>query len=197
MFILSGWRRLSLPLVILFISLSCGLTSPVSPPTSDLFEEVIEALPATETTPPIPTDLPAVDPAVQEPSAEPVVEEPQVPEPVSVSSIPDANGYAWNFVAGDYSKPVDVQHAGDNTGRIFIVEQIGRISILQFGEKLGAPFLDIQGRVNDGEFEQGLLSLAFHPDYSNNGYFFVNYTDGSGGHHHCPFHRFTQQCQPG
>jgi glucose/arabinose dehydrogenase len=77
--------------------------------------------------------------------------------------------------------PVYVTHAGDGSGRLFVVEQPGRIRIIQQGRLLEEPFLEIAGRVRYGG-EQGLLGLAFHPDYKKNGRFFVNYvrkTDGS------------------
>jgi len=83
-------------------------------------------------------------------------------------------------VASGFSKPVDISHANDP--RLFITEQAGIIKILdENGQVSPEPFLDITDRVNDNGNERGLLGLAFHPDYSNNGYFYVNYT-GPGGH---------------
>jgi glucose/arabinose dehydrogenase len=73
---------------------------------------------------------------------------------------------------------VDLQD--DGSGRLFIIEKPGRIRVLENGQLLPVPFLDIDDRVNDDSNEMGLLGLAFHPNYSQNGYFFVNYT-GSGG----------------
>jgi glucose/arabinose dehydrogenase len=64
--------------------------------------------------------------------------------------------------------------------RLFVVEQDGRIRVIQNGQLLTAPFLDITDRVGTSSNEQGLLGLAFHPGYAANGYFFVNYTDRSG-----------------
>jgi glucose/arabinose dehydrogenase len=69
--------------------------------------------------------------------------------------------------------------APDNDPRLFIVEQSGRIRIVEDGTVRDAPFLDLSGRVSTGN-EQGLLGLAFHPDYANNGRFFINYTDEAG-----------------
>jgi len=77
--------------------------------------------------------------------------------------------------ASGFSNPVDISNAGD--GRLFIVEQEGRIMIIDSNKTvLSNPFLDIRSAVNSSGTEQGLLGLAFHPDYKNNGYFFVNYT---------------------
>jgi hypothetical protein len=75
---------------------------------------------------------------------------------------------------------VDLKHAGEGSGRLFVVEQAGRIRIIQNGELLPDSFLDIEPLVNSRGNEQGLLGLAFHPDYANNGLFFVNYTDVNG-----------------
>lgn len=63
--------------------------------------------------------------------------------------------------------------------RLFVVEQPGRIRIIQNGGLLPTPFLDITDRVRSGG-ERGLLSVAFHPQYRSNGYLYVNYTDRSG-----------------
>jgi glucose/arabinose dehydrogenase len=87
---------------------------------------------------------------------------------------------ALEEIASGFTKPVDISHAGD--ARLFITEQTGFIRIIaEDGTVLPEPFLDISGPVNDSGNERGLLGLAFHPDYANNGYFFVNYT-GPGGH---------------
>jgi glucose/arabinose dehydrogenase len=67
--------------------------------------------------------------------------------------------------------------AGD--ARLFIVEQPGRIRVVENGRLLSTPFLDLTDRVRSGG-ERGLLSVAFHPDYARNGYLFVDYTDASG-----------------
>lgn len=76
--------------------------------------------------------------------------------------------------------PVFLTHAGDQSGRLFIVEQPGTIRILERGRLLEVPFLDIEDRVLF-RGEQGLLGLAFHPEYRRNGRFFVNYTRKDDG----------------
>jgi glucose/arabinose dehydrogenase len=75
--------------------------------------------------------------------------------------------------------PLDVTHAGDGTGRIFVVEQAGRIRIVKDGSLVERPFLDIRERIASGG-ERGLLGLAFHPDYPTDPRFFVDYTDLNG-----------------
>ncbi len=82
-------------------------------------------------------------------------------------------------VGTGFSTPVDIENAGDD--RLFIVERDGIIRILNTdGTTVSTPFLNINPRVSNSGGERGLLGLAFHPDYANNGYFFVNYTDNSG-----------------
>ena len=78
--------------------------------------------------------------------------------------------------------PVGLVHAGDGSGRLFILEQQGIVKILNKGQLVRKPFLDIRGRVISGG-EMGLLGMAFHPRFSENGRFFVNYTSRSNGLH--------------
>jgi len=78
------------------------------------------------------------------------------------------------------SNPVDIANAGDGSNRLFIVEKAGVIKIVQDGNILPTPFLDIDPLVNSTANERGLLGLAFHPNYEVNGYFYVNYTNNSG-----------------
>lgn len=77
-----------------------------------------------------------------------------------------------------FNQPVDLQNAGDGTDRIFVVERRGVIWVFPNDSNATEKkiFLDIQERVDDAFSEEGLLGLAFHPDYENNGYFYVNYT---------------------
>ena len=77
------------------------------------------------------------------------------------------------FVSG-LSLPVDLVHAGDGSGRLFILELEGLIKVYKDGEILQEPFLDLTDRFSQTG-ERGLLGLAFHPGYSENGRFFVNY----------------------
>lgn len=79
---------------------------------------------------------------------------------------------------GGFSQPLDLQNAGDQ--RLFVVEKGGKIKIIQAdGTVNPIPFLDISSQISTGN-EQGLLGLAFHPDYTANGYFFINYTTTNG-----------------
>jgi glucose/arabinose dehydrogenase len=79
------------------------------------------------------------------------------------------------IVKGNLENPLFLTHAGDGTARLFVVEQPGRIRILDQGVLFPSPFLDITDRVLSGG-ERGLLGLAFHREFPRNGRLFVNYT---------------------
>lgn len=85
-------------------------------------------------------------------------------------------------VVSGLSNPLDLQRPpGDS--RFFVVEQRGTIRIIENGALQAGNFLDIQSLTNFDGAEQGLLGLAFHPNYSTNRLFYVNYTSNSGGRH--------------
>lgn len=81
-----------------------------------------------------------------------------------------------------FKNPVGLYSAGDGSGRLFIVEQRGTIQVRRPGQVGSKTFLDISDRVTSGG-ELGLLGLAFHPNFQENGRFFVNYTARTGGLH--------------
>jgi glucose/arabinose dehydrogenase len=93
---------------------------------------------------------------------------------------------ATRRVASGLSDPVDLKAAPGDRTRLFVVEQGGRIRVLSNGQLVSTPFLDIGGRITSGG-ERGLLGLAFHPRYLENGRFFVNYTDLAGDTHIAEF----------
>jgi glucose/arabinose dehydrogenase len=84
------------------------------------------------------------------------------------------------LIADGLDTPVGIANADDGSGRLFVLEKVGRIRVWQDGELLAAPFLDISDRVGSSQSEQGLLGLAFHPGYAENGRFYVNYTNRQG-----------------
>ncbi len=77
--------------------------------------------------------------------------------------------------ASGLSLPVAITHAGDRSGRLFVIEQQGFVRIIKDGILLATPFLNITGRVLSGG-ERGLLGIAFPPGFSTKGYLYVNYT---------------------
>lgn len=148
-------------------SLPASLTPPVDlpsetslPPTTlpPAETSTLDPAPATDTL--TPSEVPATETA-----AGPV-------------TFPDPAAYRWQMIVEGLQRPVDLQP--DGSGRLFVVEKVGRIRIIENDQLLEAPFLDITDRVGSSGNEQGLLGLAFHPQYSQNGRFFVNYTDLNG-----------------
>ncbi|MDH5606613.1 MAG: PQQ-dependent sugar dehydrogenase [Anaerolineae bacterium] len=134
-----------------------------------------------------PTDIPAA-PTV---SAPVLVPSPTVPPALTstpapptalpnVENIPPARRFQWKEFGPVMDEPIDLTFAPDDSGRIFVAEKDGRIWILKGRERSASPFLNITGRAANLAYEQGLLGLAFHPNYSQNGFFFVNYTNHNG-----------------
>ena len=97
-----------------------------------------------------------------------------------------AEGYFWlrlETIESGFVEPTGVTSDGVD-GRLFVLERFGKVYIVENGQRLPTPFLDIEDRVGYvNNWEQGLLGLAFHPDYANNGLFFVNYTNLNGDSH--------------
>ncbi len=109
------------------------------------------------------------------------------PQPTdTVAFEPDAVTVALAPVVEGLQRPLFVTHANDGSGRLFVVEKAGLIQIVtrtlpdERGTVEPVPFLDISDRVTTGGNEQGLLGLAFAPDYGERGFFFVNYSDTNG-----------------
>jgi glucose/arabinose dehydrogenase len=88
-------------------------------------------------------------------------------------------GFVLQEVARGLEQPVQVAAAPGDRSRVFVVERPGRILVVHGDRLLPQPFLDITDRVASGA-ERGLLSVAFHPRYAENGYLYVKYTDAEG-----------------
>jgi len=104
---------------------------------------------------------------------------------ISRNAAPAADGVKLTLIASGFNRPLYVTHAGDGSNRLFLVEQSGKIWIFRDGVRLPQPFLDLSAIISRsalgrGFTEQGLLGLAFHPQYAINGTFYVNYTDRNG-----------------
>lgn len=150
-----------------------GTTPPVV--TNPLPTQVAAATPTNTAIDPTQT---AAEPAAPTPSTPPQPSEPPVVP--SAQALPDPGGYQWAVVASGLSSPVGAAAANDGTNRIFIIEKAGRIQIIENDSLASSPYLDITDRVGSGGSEQGLLGLAFHPRFAENGYFYVYYTDRNG-----------------
>src|ERR1051326_8418168 len=99
------------------------------------------------------------------------------------AGIPTVSGTAIKavLVASGLARPVYLTAPPLDPNRVFIVEQPGRIRLVKNGRLQATAFLDIQSRVESGGMEQGLLSVAFHPAFETNGFFYVNYTSKPNG----------------
>ena len=113
-----------------------------------------------------------------------VIDDPQVLLWRSSWSIDEAQsqalGLATKAVTDGLLRPVNISHVGDGSGRLFVLEQAGQIRIIEKGELLAEPFLDLSDKVGCCGIEIGLLGFAAHPNYHENGIFFVSYTAPEG-----------------
>ena len=110
---------------------------------------------------------------------------------------PPALTLTLSVVANGLTKPIGVYNAGPRDGRLFVIEQPGRIKIVRpDGSVLPTPFLDITDRVDSNGNEKGLLGAAFHPDFATTRLFYVNYTTSSGGALRTRISRFTVTADP-
>src|SRR5690554_2125578 len=122
--------------------------------------------------PPAPT--PIVTPSAGTPTSTPT---PGATPGPTVS--PDPRAVRLSEIASGLDQPLFVTAAPGDPGRLYVVEQTGRIRIVDASGVLPTPFVDLSQRVSCCG-ERGLLGLAFHPDYAENGRFFVNYTNVDG-----------------
>lgn len=160
-------HRLILPLVL--AALACRLSlggDPVPTP--------VPSRPGTEQ----PTKTMVPPPPQPSPTPTPTPEPTPTSLPAQVAQIPDPSQYEWSLVVDGFQRPLALEDPGD--GRLFVVEQRGVIWIIEDGTVRPEPFLDIRDRVNDAAFEQGLLGLAFDPEFTRTGHFYVNYTRAGG-----------------
>ena len=161
-------------ILLVFLALTLTACSSTTPPSP--------SLPAPVSSPQGATIAPqtAVPSTSESATALPPTESPTDSLPIApdATSFPNPDNYTWEKVVSGLARPVDLKHAGDE--RLFIVEKVGRIRVAQDGSLRDFPFLNIVDRVGSGGNEQGLLGLAIHPNYAENGLFFVNYTDKDG-----------------
>ena len=162
-------KRLLILLILPILTACGGLAESVSPTITPLASlPRLTVAPASQTRE---ASQPVPDSATVLPTAKTVI---------NATSFPNADAYEWKIIASGLDRPVDIQPANDGSGRLFIIEKYGVIRVYENGQLLEVPFLDITDRVDDSGNEMGLLGLAFHPDYEQNGFFYVNYT-GDGG----------------
>jgi glucose/arabinose dehydrogenase len=105
----------------------------------------------------------------------PATSAPTTGAPVSLSGLK----ISLTRVAEGFSSPLYVTNAGDDSGRLFVVEQTGKVRVVRDGKIVSGAFLDVSSLISTGG-ERGLLGLAFAPDYKTSGRFYVDYTDANG-----------------
>ncbi len=178
-------KKLILVLLIFILMVLAGCKSTddgikVTPPIAPVTEPVVQATALVAPTTALDTPTAVPDTPTPQPTDQPTTTPTITPTPTN-TPIPEAPVTSINLVpvANGFVKPVYLTHAGDD--RLFLVEQDGTIRIIQDGAILPQPFLNIDSLVGSTESEQGLLSMAFHPEYGENGRFFIYYTDNNGG----------------
>jgi glucose/arabinose dehydrogenase len=162
----NSWNSLWSLIFLELLLISCSLTTPsqpaaVAPPPTTQTTSLPTSPTSTETIPNDPLEQPTLTIITQE----------------RVAVIPDPANYGWQLFAAGFDQPVYLTHAGDHSGRLFIVEKSGQIWIMENGQRSPLPFLDIRSIVSSEQSERGLLSLVFHQNYITNGFFFIYYTD--------------------
>ena len=91
-------------------------------------------------------------------------------------NLPGDVAISVQLVASGFNQPINVTNAHDGSGRLFVIERHGKIRIVQGGNVLPTPFLDITSLAESHGQEQGLLDVAFDPAYTTNGFFYIDYT---------------------
>ncbi|MEJ7679768.1 MAG: PQQ-dependent sugar dehydrogenase [Segetibacter sp.] len=99
---------------------------------------------------------------------------------ISFGSVTSQPLLSFDTIVSGLDNPVDIEEVNDSSHRLFIVERTGKIQIWNGSDILPVPFLDVTSLITTENGEQGLLSLAFHPNYTSNGYFYIYYTNTSG-----------------
>ena len=179
---------LMLGLVVLLIVSACGgggssATETAVPSTSAVAPSAQATTPAPSATSATAvaagttaaTTSPATATTASSPAPTPTPTKPP-PSPAQLQAM----GFQLEPVVKGLNQPTAVTNDGVTPGRLYILEKGGAILIEQDGKVSGTPFLDITDKVGSAGSEQGLLGLAFHPDYKNNRFFFVDYTDRNG-----------------
>jgi len=180
---LSLFRLSVIALVMVMGTVGCAAQSTssaqITPPTPTLAAAQEDTPTAVLTLVPTITPTP-VSSSTPLPSS--TTESSSTPLPVVGTQTPSAQEIKISvdeIVASGFGYPLQVTNAGDGSGRLFVVEQSGLIKIVKSGQVLEQPFLDARNLISFGS-ERGLLGLVFHPQYSHNGYFYIDYTDVNG-----------------
>src|SRR3989304_10098025 len=137
-------------MVVLIGAAACAQSAPATSPPGGESTEV---------------EQPTQSESMAAPSESPSETATFTPEPLPAPRLPDPSGYDWVLVSDGFARPLLLTHAGDGSGRLFVVEQAGMIQVMENGAVHADPFLDLPTQVGSEGNEQGLLGLAFHPDF--------------------------------
>jgi glucose/arabinose dehydrogenase len=157
---------------MIFIAATTSETDPSDPAPDDAARMLTTPEPAETPTPPAEVPSPTPDPPTPPPTAEDADDDQGIAEA--------GIDIRLRIVAGPFHQPTGVVSPDDGSDRLFILERPGVVRVVERANVLDEPFLDLREAVNWLGLEQGLLGLAVHPDYVENGRFFVNYTDTAG-----------------
>jgi glucose/arabinose dehydrogenase len=155
-----AWRRIRGPLAIL-LTMAAALALGRAARLLDWHDVALAGVPAAA----------KGGASVAEPTGEPPAVAP--PSELTESALPRVR---LNEVASGLDRPLFVTHAGDGSGRLFVVEQTGRIWILRGAERSARPYLDARSLLDESSGERGLLGLAFAPDFAQTGVLFLSHT---------------------
>ena len=163
---------------LLFLTLLLAACTPAVPPRDEPPAAVTMAADDGATATPTQEDEAAAPAATEaivlpSPTPAPAMESaaPLTPDQVQIRLEPMYQGFEL---------PVFFTDAGDGSGRSFVVEKTGKIWVIDNGQIVAEPFLDVSAKITARGSEQGLLGMAFAPDYAASGHFLVNYTDTAG-----------------
>jgi len=179
-------RLFSILFVFLIVALAGCNSIPARTPLADQPPGTLIPTAATTPVPPAQPTAATTPAPLAQPTSIPPTPDAAPSAPVATAPPAPQSAGAWpptialQQIADGFDRPLHITHAGDGSGRLFVVEKVGRIRIVRDGQVLPEPFLDITDRVGSRANEQGLLSVAFHPRYRENGWLFVNYTDNDG-----------------
>lgn len=164
-------------LIATLLLAACGATQTGGDSSSSASAPALDPTVAATTSAAAPSDT-APTPVPTQATAAPSTATPALTNPTGIAE-PDGEIQLEKLI-NNLKSPVFATHAGDASGRMFVVEKKGMIVILRDGARVEQPFLDISDLINSSGSEQGLLGLAFQPAYANNGRFFVYYTARNG-----------------
>jgi glucose/arabinose dehydrogenase len=191
-------RMVSLVVIATFVLASCGAPGLITAPSAPVDQAVAQAetatiasSPAAATASPTAAETTTSSSAaatatpsseadvIATPSAEGDITSSTITPPVATpgGKLPGNVAIELVKVADGFVDPINVASPPDGTGRLFVVERPGRIMIVEDGKVQKEPFLDIKGNVLSAFLEQGLYDMVFHPNFKENGLFYIHYAE--------------------